>query len=455
MWSITATIASEYSFLLYSYENDFFNLMGHYFKVVSFYLIYKAIIVTCISALYDKVSNELKEKKRALRMYKKLFNSIDECFCIIDVVYDSNRKPVNYQFIEVNPAFEKETKLENTVGKFVSQLIPQFDKNILKIFGAVISTGKPVRFIYQIASLDSWYNIYTFKIDQENDSRIAVLFRNINEEVNERNEIERNIRMQNEIFANVSHELKTPLNVIFSTVQLLEIYSSKESLNKSRHKVLRSIDIIKQNCYRFTKLINNIVDLSKMESGFIKMSLKNENIVIFVESIIISISEFIHEKELNIIFNPDIEDKVIAFDPDKIERVLLNLISNAIKFSNKDDTIYVDLTDKGQFIEISVRDTGVGIDKKHLEYIFNRFYQVDKTLSRNAEGTGIGLSLVKSIIEMHGGKIKVKSSVGYGSTFTFSLPAKTIEDLSCEEPKHNISNNVEILNVEFSDIYNL
>lgn len=452
LWSVAATIVSEFSFTLYLNVYDYLNLIGHYFKLLSFYLIYKAIIKTGLTEPYEISRKELDERKKALKKYKFLFDSIDEGFCIINVIHDPTGRPVDYCFIEVNPAFAHQTGLQNAEGKLISDLAPDFDKNVLVKYSQVALTGEPIRFISESKALDRWCNLYAFKIEQEDDSNIALLISDITEEVIEKQQMENSIKMQDEIFTNISHELKTPLNVIFSTIQLLEMYSKSDSLDAIKIKFSRSIDIMKQNCYRFTKLINNIVDLSKMDSGFIKLNLKNENIVGVAEDIVLSVSEFIREKELNIIFSTNIEEKVIAFDPDQIERVLLNLISNAVKFSNRKDAIYVSVMDQGDMVEISVKDTGIGIEKKHLELIFERFYQVDKTLSRNAEGTGIGLSLVKSIIEMHGGHVNIESEPGKGTTFKVSLPFKTVES-SHEEQDDLEGNRVEMITIEFSDIY--
>ena len=136
-----------------------------------------------------------------------------------------------------------------------------------------------------------------------------------------------------------------------------------------------------------------------------------------------SISSFTESKGIDIIFDTDTEEKIIAYDPEKIERIVLNLLSNAIKFSDKGDEILVNVKDKNKFVEISVKDNGIGIEKNQLDMIFDRFKQVNKSLSRNAEGTGIGLSLVKSIVELQGGSISVESEFGKGSKFTVLIPA--------------------------------
>lgn len=259
-------------------------------------------------------------------------------------------------------------------------------------------------------------------------------------------------KAQGEFLVNISHELKTPLNVIFSTAQLFDMYCKNGSLDDKKDSIIKYIESIKQNSYRLSKLINNIVDLSKIEAGFFKLNLSNNNIVEVVEEIVMSVTTFTESKGLDIIFDTDIEEKIIACDPEKIERIVLNLISNAIKFSDERHEIYVNIKDKNEFVEISVKDNGIGIEDKYLDMIFDRFKQVDKSLSRNTEGTGVGLSLVKSIVELHGGSIYVESEFGKGSKFTVMISSGKVlhENILYNSEVKSENQNIQ---VEFSDVY--
>lgn len=274
-------------------------------------------------------------------------------------------------------------------------------------------------------------------------------------------DVKRNIELLNEsieynkyiteFFANISHELKTPLNIIFSSVQILNLYneSFQPDILKKREDYL---DVMKQNCYRLTRLINNILDMTKLDAGFIKPQMKNKDIVSEVESIIMSIIPYAESKGVKIIFDTDEEERIMAFDPDKIERIMLNLLSNALKFTNQGGYIYINIYNEDNTVSISVKDTGIGIPEEKLELIFERFMQVDKSLKRNHEGTGIGLSLVKSFVELHRGKIKVSSKINEGSEFTIILPVNEIkgEDVMETEFKGSFS---EKISLELSDIY--
>jgi signal transduction histidine kinase len=210
---------------------------------------------------------------------------------------------------------------------------------------------------------------------------------------------------------------------------------------------------MKQNCFRLLRLVNNLIDLSRFDSGYLKLNLSNQNIVSIVEDITLSVASYIEGHGVSITFDTDCEEKIMAVDIDKIERIILNLLSNSTKFTDKGGSIFVNMSDLGEKIAISVRDTGIGIPQDKLNSVFDRFSQVDKTLTRNKEGSGIGLSLVKTLVEMHGGTIQINSVEGAGCEVCIELPAGTVE---YETPSGDLliaRSNVEKINVEFSDIY--
>ena len=230
------------------------------------------------------------------------------------------------------------------------------------------------------------------------------------------------------------------------------MYCFSGSLDDKRETIIKYLDSMKLNSYRLSKLINNIVDSSKIQAGFFELHLSNNNIVDVVEEIVMSVTNFTDIKGLYIIFDTSTEEKIVACDPEIIQRIVLNLISNAIKFSNAGDEILVYVKDKNEYVEISVKDNGIGIEEKNLNTIFDRFKQVDKSLSRNAEGTGIGLSLVKSLVTLHGGGIYAQSEYGKGSKFIVTLPSGNATQENMSQGNKSASND-ERIQVELSDIY--
>jgi two-component system sensor histidine kinase ChiS len=276
----------------------------------------------------------------------------------------------------------------------------------------------------------------------------------VNEELLKANEIIQYNKLQTEFFANISHEFRTPLNLIFSTIQIFEL-CMQDSLEMKEHKYMK---IMKQNCYRLLRLVNNLIDITKIDSGYFEIQLQNHNIVQIVENITLSISEYIERNDLHLIFDTDVEEKIIACDVDKIERIILNLLSNAIKFTKTGGNIYVKIYDQKEHVIICVKDTGKGIPKDKIDTIFKRFMQIDKSLSRKKEGSGIGLSLVKALVEMHKGEIFVESEYGKGTEFIIKMPAKGILMKNKEirkEDRYNKHTYIENINIEFSDIYSI
>lgn len=268
-------------------------------------------------------------------------------------------------------------------------------------------------------------------------------------------------KLRSEFFANISHELRTPINIIFSALQLFDLYINRDQFGNNMENAVRHIDVMKQNCYRLIRLINNLIEATKVDAGFYNMNLQNLDIVQIVEDITSSVADYVKSKGLKIQFDTDVEEKVILCDPDKIERIMLNLLSNAVKFSNTHGTIEVLLEEKADYINILVKDNGIGIEKEKLEGIFERFKQADMSFTRSHEGSGIGLSLVKTFVEQHGGSISVESEYGRGSIFTVKLPVRLDKDSleSEEESASKINslkdNHVERINIEFSDIYSV
>lgn len=212
---------------------------------------------------------------------------------------------------------------------------------------------------------------------------------------------------------------------------------------------------MKKNCFRLLRLVNNLIDITKIDLGYFDINETNNNIISLVEDITLSVADYIENKGLALIFDTDVEEKIIACDPEKIERIIMNLLSNAIKFTPLGGSIMVSIEDGIDNIFLRVKDTGRGIPKDKLNIIFERFVQVDKSLARDHEGSGIGLSLVKSLVELHGGTISVESQVDHGTEFIICIPCKQIDRINDEIAATESAGEkfIQKLHIEFSDIY--
>lgn len=229
-------------------------------------------------------------------------------------------------------------------------------------------------------------------------------------------------KYKNNYFINLSHELRTPLNVILSTEQLIsKLNEGKENIEKD--KLSHYMSMLKRNSNRLLKLINNIIDTSKIDSGSYKLRYNDVDIVYLVEEIALSMKDFVESKGLELIIDPEIEELSIECDEYEIERCIVNLIGNAVKFTDK-GSILLGIRQSGDNVIIKVEDTGIGIAPQNINSIFNRFAQAYKNSSEIYGGSGLGLTLTRQLVELHGGAIWAESEVGEGSKFFVKLPMK-------------------------------
>ena len=271
------------------------------------------------------------------------------------------------------------------------------------------------------------------------------------------NEIKEIEKAKTQFFANLSHEIKTPINIIYSCFQLLEI--SKSQGENALWKAYCKYDgTIKQNCFRLLRLVNNLVDITKIDSGFMNLNFGNYEIISLVEDITLSIIPYVEAKNINVLFDTYVEELIIKCDPESIERVILNLLSNSVKFTDDNGNISVLMDADDEFVTIRVKDDGSGISKGVSEHIFERFVQEDKSFNRKKEGSGIGLSLVKSLIELHEGTVSLEKEVEKGCEIVIKLPNVRMEEDNDNNSRIIDAENkplVQKINIEFSDIYEL
>lgn len=261
-------------------------------------------------------------------------------------------------------------------------------------------------------------------------------------------------KFKTDFLANISHEFKTPLNIILASIQLeLNGYNS---VNDNNSIYYNRLNMIKQNSYRLLRLVDNLIDVTQVDSNNIKLYKENVNAISYFEDVVDSVSQYIKKINKNIIFDTNEEEVFLDCDPEKIQKVILNLISNSIKYTEVNGNIWITLTtnwDEDR-LYISVKDDGVGIPKNSYDIIFERFKQVDNLFIRRAEGSGIGLPLAKSFIELHSGEIWVNETIDNGSEFIFYLPIISEKDSKVNYFYNKVMDSRgERLKIEFSDIY--
>lgn len=258
-------------------------------------------------------------------------------------------------------------------------------------------------------------------------------------------------RRKSEFFFNMVHELKTPLSVLLGAVQLMELKrDGPENFEDNFHKNMK---IIKCNCYRMLRLINNLLDLTRLEEGYLELRPVNCDLNLLLDEIIQSVMPYAIQKKLDLRFNRRPEAIVTTIDTEKMERIMLNLLSNAIKFTGPGGVITVSSYTSGDRIFISVKDSGSGIPAKNHEEIFHRFRQSENSGSASNKGSGIGLSLVKSFVSLHHGGIQVISEENRGSEFIVDLPAGNSAEAIRPAPAEHRSQITEEAKIELSDFH--
>lgn len=258
-------------------------------------------------------------------------------------------------------------------------------------------------------------------------------------------------KLKSDFFSNLYHELGTPINAIMSSLQLLSF--NIDSMRKVDVDEIKYIsDIIKKNSLRLLKLTNNLVYVTKLDSNEIKCNFKIGDIVYFIENICIKTAVFCEEKGIILIFDTNEEEYIGKFDENIIEKILLNLLSNAIKYNKKNGKIEVVLTCEKDYITIKVKDDGVGIPNRYTKCIFEKLSYVDDRLVKLNEGSGLGLYITNSLVNIYGGSIDVNTSLDEGSEFIVKLPFKNVNSKDKLSTPCVISG-FDPMSIEFSDIY--
>ncbi|OPJ61094.1 PAS domain-containing sensor histidine kinase [Clostridium oryzae] len=421
----------------------------------------------------NELNYELAHENSERKYIEKVFEKNEKCYALIiensrDAIFIHMKDKIVFindsalKLLELTAEQVKGREIEDFICQeekkefidIINKVVEEKQTNI-KFQGSLINKSGRLIAVESISNYIAYNNnaaIITIVHDISYEKEIEQLKINVKKDFELLN---KTIKLNNSItqlFVNMSHELKTPLNVIFSALQVL-IMNSKNS-SSEEHKKMEYFYTMKQNCYRLMKLINNFFMLTKLDAGMIKTKFKNQDIVSRIEDITTCVAEYNKKRNIKITFDTAIEEKVIAFDSEMISKVMLNLLSNAVKYCDKDGEILVSIWSEEDVVYISVKDNGIGIPEDKIKFVFERFSQADKTLAREFEGTGVGLSIVKALIELHKGSISIDSCVGEGSEFIIMLPDKKVEMLGNEDNGNNVfETDMERIYIEFSDIY--
>ena len=258
-------------------------------------------------------------------------------------------------------------------------------------------------------------------------------------------------KSQEDFILNISHDLRSPLNIILS---ILQCYKDEYNNIENMQQCQKHMESIKRNGYKILKLVNNLIDTTKLERKHYNIKRENLDIINLIEWNIASIDKYANQKNISLVFDTNVEECIMAIDPEAIDRIIMNLISNAIKFSPQGSNIYINTWKSINQIIISIRDEGIGIPKNEQKSIFNRFIQSSKNKRNENSGSGIGLDLVRYLTKAHNGEVELRSEENSGSEFIIKLPIEVLDNNQKENANYlNTRSKVEVLELEFSDIY--
>jgi signal transduction histidine kinase len=381
--------------------------------------------------------------------YHTLLNTMDEGFCIVEILFGQNNQPVDYRFIEGNPAFEKYTGLKNPIGKTAKELVPGLEDHWIEIYGNVAISGKPIKFIQEAKSMvNNWFEVSSFPADILGRNFVAILFKDItqrknaemelqklNEELEHRvgsrtaeleranQELENYIKelnktretlieaerlsLKGELAHTLAHEVRNPLANIQLTLDIIkeEITSHPEA----QKAITPMLEIISRNRDRINIIIKDLFKASK-EGSFTELYAKG-----IVEEALGLASDRIFLKEIKIEKHLE-PDCIIWGIKEKLVIAILNIIVNAIEaMEAKNGILSLSLTKQGQTVVIKIKDNGIGIPQSEIEKIFEPYF------SKKKSGLGIGLANVKQILEAHKAQLEIESRQGEGTTFLIFL----------------------------------
>jgi len=362
--------------------------------------------------------------RRSEERYRTLIESMDEGFTIIQMLRADDGRPVDYRFLETNPAFEKHTGLHNIVGKTMRQLAPDHEQHWFDAYGRVAATGEPVRFENEARALQRWFDVYATRLDTAGGGTVAVLFSDITQrrrsEENLRRlaaELAESDRRKTEFLATLAHELRNPLAPISNGLQLLRGDAgdgpARERLRTMMERQLRHL----------VRLVDDLLDIARISSG--KVELKKERVELetvlnsAVESSMPMVTSCGHSLDVRIA-DPGVQ--VIA-DSTRLAQVVSNLLNNAVKYTPNGGPIELGARPQPDAGVHSGRGPGIAIPTGAPPPVFRMFTQVGRNRDRSQGGLGIGLALVRRLVELHGGSVTAESpGAGLGSTFTVRLP---------------------------------
>ncbi len=332
----------------------------------------------------------------------------------IAYMYPGSENPVNKGTITLSIPIPEITKTRtNIISYFIIATVVSV---ILELIALIIITKEITEPIRELENMTKQMSAGNFKvkIQSRSDDEIGELVNSYNAMAEALNSLD---MMRNDFIASISHELRTPMTSIGGFID--GILDGVIPAEKQEHYLL----IVKEEITRMNVLVNDLLNMARLQTGKVELELLPCSLNDLLRNTVLKLEPIIDQKEIQVEFDLKAKDCDVLIDKPSIERVLINLIQNAVKFTSPAGSIILHSEQDGkEKVRITVEDTGSGIQKEEIPFIFEKFYKIDKSRGLDKKGTGLGLAIVKSILSAHGQEIHVESTVGKGSRFIFTLP---------------------------------
>jgi signal transduction histidine kinase/CheY-like chemotaxis protein len=355
---------------------------------------------------------------------RELFNAFDQGFCTIEVLFDRDGTPSDYRFVEVNAAFVHQTGLHDVVGCRMRDLAPAHEAHWFEIYGQVALTGLSVRFEHEAAALDRWYDVYAFRVGDPRLHHVAVMFSDISARKRAelgmaaaRVEAEKANRAKDEFLAMLGHELRNPLAPMLTALQLLRL--------RGHHS--REQEVLERQVRHLAGMVDDLLDVSRITRGKLDLKCQPIELCPIVVSAMELAGPLLEERRNLVDLDVPQEGAGVNGDPARLAQVVSNLLTNAAKYSEPGSRILVRVGRCGDFVRISVRDEGSGLDPAMIDAVFEPFVQLPQSIERAAGGLGLGLTIVRNIVAAHGGTVRAESKgIGQGTELIVELHAADV-----------------------------
>ena len=356
--------------------------------------------------------------------YRALFNAIDQGFALIDLHFDDAGNAVDYTFLEVNPAFGKHTGLPDPTGRRISEVLPGVEDYWLQTYGKVALTGEPVRFMNEAKALGRWFESYAARLGGADSRVVALLFSDITDRKRADDDLRRlaeelaeSDRRKTEFLATLAHELRNPLAPLSNGLRMMRLsVSDPVAIERTRSMMERQVN-------HMVHLVDDLLDIARISTGKVELKKERVDLQTVIASAVETSMPLIEAGRHELLVQVPDEELLLDVDLTRVAQVVSNLLNNAAKYTPARGRIGLTARSDGGFVVIAVTDTGIGIPPSSMATVFEMFTQVGRNMERAQGGLGIGLSLVRRLVELHGGSVEASSEgVGRGSTFTVRLP---------------------------------